>query len=68
MVAVGGGGAAACRVWLDGYVLERTGAAGAEDVGIAVTVAHTLMTTLADREALARCVLASADALAKATT
>jgi LPPG:FO 2-phospho-L-lactate transferase len=56
------------RDLLDGYVLDRTDAAEAENLGIAVTVAHTLMTTLADREALARCVLASADALAKATT
>ena len=46
---------------------DRTDAAEAENLGIAVTVAHTLMTTLADREALAQCVLASADALAKAT-
>ncbi len=52
---------------LDGYVLDRTDAAEAEKLGIPVTVADTLMTTLADREALARCVLASADALAKAT-
>jgi len=52
---------------LDGYVLDRADAAGAEQLGIPVTLAHTLMTTLADREELARRVLASADALAKAS-
>jgi len=52
---------------LDGYVLDRADAAGAEKLGIPVTLAHTLMTTLADREELARRVLASADALAKAS-
>ena len=50
---------------LDGYVLDRVDASEAEKLGIPVTPAHTLMTTLADRETLARCVLASADALAK---
>jgi hypothetical protein len=35
-------------------------------LGIPVTLAHTLMATLADREELARRVLASADAAAKA--
>jgi LPPG:FO 2-phospho-L-lactate transferase len=52
---------------LDGYVLDRADAAEAGKLGIPVTLAHTLMTTLADRENLARDVLASADALAKAT-
>jgi LPPG:FO 2-phospho-L-lactate transferase len=52
---------------LDGYVLDRADAAEAEKLGIPVTLAHTLMTTLADREELARSVLASADALAKAS-
>jgi LPPG:FO 2-phospho-L-lactate transferase len=51
---------------LDAYVLDRVDAAEAAKLGIPVTVAHTLMTTLADRENLARHVLASADALAKA--
>ncbi len=51
---------------LDGYVLDHADAASAADLGIPVTVAHTLMTTLEEREALARHVLASADALAKA--
>ena len=50
---------------LDGYVLDRVDASEAEKLGIPVTPAHTLMTTLADRETLARRVLASADALAK---
>jgi LPPG:FO 2-phospho-L-lactate transferase len=52
---------------LGGYVLDRADAAEAEKLGIPVTLAHTLMTTLADREELARRVLASADALAKAS-
>jgi len=52
---------------LDGYVLDRADAAGAEKLGIPVTLTHTLMTTLADREELARGVLASADALARAS-
>jgi LPPG:FO 2-phospho-L-lactate transferase len=52
---------------LDGYVLDRADAANAAELGIPVTLAHTLMATLADREDLARHVLASADALAKAT-
>src|SRR5207248_2965629 len=61
-------GAASARAHpdlLDGYVLDRVDASEAEKLGIPVTPAHTLMTTLADRETLARCVLASADALAK---
>jgi LPPG:FO 2-phospho-L-lactate transferase len=52
---------------LDAYVLDRVDAAEAAKLDIPVTVAHTLMTTLGDREELARHVLASADALAKAT-
>jgi LPPG:FO 2-phospho-L-lactate transferase len=52
---------------LDAYVLDRVDAAQAAKLGLPVTVAHTLMTTLADRENLAQHVLASADALAKAT-
>jgi 2-phospho-L-lactate transferase/gluconeogenesis factor (CofD/UPF0052 family) len=54
------------RDLLDAYVLDRADATAAE-LGIPVTLAHTLMTTLADREELARHVLASADAAAKAT-
>jgi LPPG:FO 2-phospho-L-lactate transferase len=52
---------------LDGFVLDRADAADTGELGIPVTVAHTLMATLADREELARHVLASADAVAKAT-
>jgi LPPG:FO 2-phospho-L-lactate transferase len=52
---------------LDGYVLDRADAGEAAKLGIPVTAAHTLMTSLADREELARHVLASADALTKAT-
>jgi LPPG:FO 2-phospho-L-lactate transferase len=51
---------------LDGYVLDHADAADAAavaDLGIAVAPAHTLMRTLEDREALARHVLATADAL-----
>src|SRR5499433_585303 len=55
------------RDLLDAYVLDRADAAAAGELGIPVTLAHTLMTTLADREELARHVLASADAAAKAT-
>jgi LPPG:FO 2-phospho-L-lactate transferase len=54
------------RDLLDAYVLDRTDADAAGKLGIPVTVTNTLMTTLADRENLARDVLASADALAKA--
>jgi LPPG:FO 2-phospho-L-lactate transferase len=52
---------------LDGYVLDHADAGEAAELGIPVTVAHTLMTSLTDREELARHVLASADALTKAT-
>jgi LPPG:FO 2-phospho-L-lactate transferase len=51
---------------LDGYVVDRADAASAGELGIPVTVTHTLMVTLEDREALARQVLAAADALAEA--
>jgi LPPG:FO 2-phospho-L-lactate transferase len=57
------------RDLIDAYVLDRTDAeavAEAAELGITVTVAHTLMTTLAEREALARHVLATADVLAEA--
>jgi LPPG:FO 2-phospho-L-lactate transferase len=56
------------RDLLDAYVLDRADAgsvAEAAELGIAVTVAHTLMNTLEEREALARHVLATADALAE---
>jgi hypothetical protein len=48
-------------------VLDRADAAEATKLAIPVTVTDTLMTTLVDRENLAWHVLASADALAKAT-
>ena len=57
------------RDLLDAYVLDRADAGDLTDtaaLGIAVSVAHTLMTTLEEREALARHVLATADALTKA--
>jgi LPPG:FO 2-phospho-L-lactate transferase len=57
------------RDLLDAYVLDRADAGVVADtaaLGIAASVAHTLMTTLEEREALARHVLATADALTKA--
>ena len=50
---------------LDAYVLDHADAGSTPEVGIPVTVAHTLMRTLEDRERLARHVLAAADAQAK---
>src|SRR5262249_36417462 len=55
------------RGLLGPFVFHRADAAPAAQLGSPVTLAHTLMTTLADREELARHVLASADAAAKAT-
>jgi LPPG:FO 2-phospho-L-lactate transferase len=52
---------------LDGYVVDQADGAATAALGIPVTTAHTLMTTLDDRERLARHVLATADALAAAT-
>ncbi|HEY1360796.1 MAG TPA: 2-phospho-L-lactate transferase [Xanthobacteraceae bacterium] len=49
---------------LDGYVLDHADAAEAAEVRVPVLLARTLMSTLADRERLAREVLARADALA----
>jgi LPPG:FO 2-phospho-L-lactate transferase len=51
---------------LDGYVVDHADADEAAALGIPVTMAHTLMTTIDDRERLAHHVLATADALAKA--
>jgi LPPG:FO 2-phospho-L-lactate transferase len=51
---------------IDGYIIDAVDAADARLFDIPVTVAKTLMSTLADREALAREVLAWADALAEA--
>jgi len=52
---------------LDGYVMDEVDAAEAPAVGVPVTLARTRMVTLEDREALARTVLAAADALRRAT-
>jgi LPPG:FO 2-phospho-L-lactate transferase len=52
---------------LDAYVLDHADAGAAEELGIPVTLAHTLMRSLADRERLAHHVLAAADAQASAT-
>ncbi len=51
---------------IDAYVLDHADAAGSDAIGVPVTATQTLMVTLADREALAREVLATADACAKA--
>jgi LPPG:FO 2-phospho-L-lactate transferase len=48
---------------LDGYLVDRDDAGTVAGPGVAVATAATLMTTLADREALARDVLAFADSL-----
>jgi LPPG:FO 2-phospho-L-lactate transferase len=48
---------------LDGYVMDIGDANEAADVAPKVTLAPTLMTTLAEREQLARVVLGAADAL-----
>jgi LPPG:FO 2-phospho-L-lactate transferase len=56
------------RDLLDAYVLDHADADQADELrasGVAVTPAHTLMTTLEAREALASRVLAAADASAK---
>src|SRR3989442_1758580 len=42
------------RDLIDAYVLDHADAAAAARLGIPVSTAHTLMRTLADREALAR--------------
>ena len=51
---------------LDGYVLDHADAGDAGGLDIPVAAAKTLMVTLEEREALARAVLAHADALAEA--
>jgi LPPG:FO 2-phospho-L-lactate transferase len=48
---------------LDGYVMDAGDAEEAARVAPRVTLAPTLMTTLAEREQLARVVLEAADAL-----
>ena len=56
------------RDFLDGYVVDPADAAAADlaALGLSLTVAPTLMRTLADREGLAHTVLAAADAAAEA--
>jgi LPPG:FO 2-phospho-L-lactate transferase len=54
------------RDLLDGYVIDHADRACAGALGIPVTVTHTLMTSVEDRERLAREVLAAADAIARA--
>ncbi len=49
---------------LDGYVADAADTGNIGDVGVPVTLTQSLMHTLADREALARAVLAAADRLA----
>jgi len=51
---------------LDAYVLDPADQAHSSQLGIPVTVTHTLMSTIEDRERLARHVLATADAVARA--
>jgi LPPG:FO 2-phospho-L-lactate transferase len=54
------------RDLLDGYVLDQADAAAASRLALHVAVAPTLMTSLADREALARITLDAADAIRRA--
>jgi LPPG:FO 2-phospho-L-lactate transferase len=49
---------------LDGYIIDHADADGISNVGARVTIAKTLMTSLHDRETLARVTLDAADALA----
>jgi len=53
------------RGLIDAYVVERSDASACTGLDIDVVPARTLMTTLAEREQLARAVLAAADALAE---
>ena len=50
---------------INGYVLDRVDAGECAAIDVPVAVANTFMQSLADREALARAVLAHADALLK---
>jgi LPPG:FO 2-phospho-L-lactate transferase len=54
------------RDFLDGYVIDTVDAAAADTLDIAAAVTATLMTTLQDREHLARVVIEFADQLAAA--
>ena len=49
---------------LDGYIVDHADADGTRNIGPRVTIAKTLMTSLHDRESLARVTLDAADALA----
>ena len=48
---------------LDGYIIDTEDAAEAAGLDLPITLATTLMTNLADRDALARVALAAADAI-----
>jgi LPPG:FO 2-phospho-L-lactate transferase len=50
---------------LDGYIVDEADASSCRDMDISIVPAQTLMVTLEDREALARTVLMSADAVAE---
>ena len=54
------------RDLIDGYIIDAADAPDARLFEVPVTVTKTMMMTLADREALARDVLACADSLARA--
>jgi LPPG:FO 2-phospho-L-lactate transferase len=58
------GVAARYRDLLDGYIVDHADADRIGSIGARVTIARTLMTTLQDRETLARVTLDAADALA----
>jgi LPPG:FO 2-phospho-L-lactate transferase len=49
--------------FIDAFVIDRADQAGADLPGVRLVPADTLMLTLTDREALARTVLAVADAM-----
>jgi LPPG:FO 2-phospho-L-lactate transferase len=49
---------------LDGYIVDHADANGVGNVSARITIAKTLMTSLHDRETLARVTLDAADALA----
>ena len=49
---------------LDGYIVDHADADGVGNIGARVTIARTRMTSLHDRETLARVTLDAADALA----
>ena len=51
---------------IDGFVIDQADAAAADTLRVRSKIAKTLMTTLADREALARTVLDFADSLPRA--